>query len=74
MQGVAHHHLLEEGSELVVTAGSVEEDAAVADFPHGPVPGGGGEEGEGEVGGEGDGAGRRRGGVRRHGGVEEVPT
>ena len=64
MQGVAHHHLLEEGSEPidgVVAAGSVEEDAAVADFPHGPVEGRCGEEGEVEVGG----AGRRRGGVRR---------
>jgi hypothetical protein len=73
VQGVAHHHFLKEVSAPltgVVLAGPVEEHAAVADVPDGPVRGRGGEEGEGEVGGDGDGAACPRGGVRWYRGLE----
>lgn len=77
MQGVAHRGLPDGWVSpgpvgVVVAAGSVEEDAAVADVPHDPIAGagGGGEEGEGEVAGERNGVGCRCGGMWRFGGAE----
>ena len=73
MQGVAHHHLIEDSLLLTDTnlMDFVEEDTAIADVLDGPVVAGARKEREGKVSSNSDGTGCRRGGVRRAGRVED---